>query len=72
MEPRTSVSESTTKSNESNQKSYLLVGYDPYTMDFTQHPGITAEKIAAGIETSKETLKKEGYNFDMCMIPFGM
>jgi len=73
MDPTTtSVSETSTQVNKSNPKYYLTVGYDPYTMDFTAHPGVTADKIAAGIEVTKEAAKNAGYNVDMCMIPFGM
>jgi len=53
-------------------KSYLLVGYEPTQMDFSDHHGFNAEKVLAGIEISKKNMKEAGYPVDICFIPFGM
>ena len=51
----------------------LLVGYDPQTEDFSEPgrpPGLTAEKIEAGIEFGVEQMRKRGWEVDVCKIRF--
>jgi hypothetical protein len=49
----------------------LLVGYDPETVDFSDPglpPGMTAEKIHAGIEVALKDMADRGWETDLCMI----
>ena len=49
----------------------LLVGYDPETVDFSDPglpPGMTAEKIRAGIEVGQKGMADRGWDADLCMI----
>jgi hypothetical protein len=58
----------------SDKKSVLIVGLDPRLIDFTQPgypPGMTAEKVFAGIRSSEELLTGLGYNVQTCMTDFG-
>lgn len=51
----------------------LLVGYDPQTEDFSapgRPPGLTADKIEAGIELGVERIRERGWHVDVCKIPF--
>ena len=51
----------------------LLVGYDPETVDFTEPgrpPGLTAEKIQAGIKLGLERIRERGWDVDVCLIRF--
>lgn len=58
----------------SDKKSVLVVGLDPTLIDFSQPgymPGMTAEKVFAGIKASEEELTKLGYTVQTCMTDFG-
>src|SRR5438309_11953582 len=58
----------------SDKRSVLVVGLDPRLIDFTQPgypPGMTAEKVFAGIKSSEEILTSLGYNVQTCMTDFG-
>ena len=49
----------------------LLVGYDPETVDFFNPalpPGMTAEKIRAGIALTLKRMKDRGWEADACFI----
>jgi len=49
----------------------LLVGYDPKTVDFSDPglpPGMTAEKIQAGIEVALKEMADRGWEADLCLI----
>ena len=55
-------------------KNVLVVGLDPTLIDFTQPgypPGMTAEKVFAGIKSSEDELSSLGYNVQTCMTDFG-
>jgi hypothetical protein len=57
-----------------DKKSVLVVGLDPDLIDFSQPgypPGMTAEKVFAGIRSSEEELTNLGYNVETCMTDFG-
>ena len=50
----------------------LLVGYDPETVDFSDPalpPGMTVEKIRAGIGVSLEQFAARGWEVDVAFIP---
>lgn len=58
----------------SDKKSVLVVGLDPTLIDFSQPgymPGMTAEKVFAGIKASEGELTKLGYTVQTCMTDFG-
>ena|SRR5258706_9293322 len=49
----------------------LLVGYDPETVDFSDPalpPGMTAEKIHAGIAVGVKQFAERGWEADLCSI----
>ena len=49
----------------------LLVGYDPDAVDFSDPalpPGMTAEKIRAGIEFALKQFSNRGWEADVCFI----
>ena len=49
----------------------LLVGYDPETVDFSDPalpPGMSAEKIHAGIAVAMEKFAERGWETDVCLI----
>ena len=52
--------------------SILLVGYDPETVDFSDPalpPGMTAEKIRAGIAATMKQFAERGWEADVGFIP---
>jgi hypothetical protein len=58
----------------SDKKSVLVVGLDPTIIDFTQPgypPGMSAEKVFAGMKASEDELTGLGYHVQMCMTDFG-
>ena len=49
----------------------LLVGYDPETVDFSDPalpPGMTAEKIHAGLAVALKQFAERGWEGDLCLI----
>ena len=49
----------------------LLVGYDPETVDFSNPalpPGMTAEKIRAGVALALKQMTDRGWESDVCYI----
>ena len=49
----------------------VLVGYDPETVDFSDPalpPGMTAEKVHAGIEAAMRQFASHGWEGDVCFI----
>ena len=49
----------------------LLVGYDPETVDFSDPalpPGMTAEKVHAGIAVALKQFAERGWDSDVCFI----
>ena len=49
----------------------LLVGYDPETVDFSDPalpPGMTAEKIYAGVEVALKQMTERGWQAEVCYI----
>ena len=57
-------------------KKILLVGIDPFLIDFSApefaaFPGLTAEKVEAGIKGAIQQLHQKGYEADLCWIDFG-
>ena len=59
-----------------NKKKVLVIGIDPQLIDFTSQefaafPGLTAEKIEAGITGSIRQLNELGYHAELCWTDFG-
>ena len=49
----------------------LLLGYDPETVDFSDPalpPGMTAEKVHAGIAVAMKQFAERGWEADVCLI----
>ena len=49
----------------------LYIGQDPSTVDFSDPalpPGLSAEKIAAGIEQAVQAMKEEGWTAEFCSV----
>ena len=58
----------------SDKKNVLVVGLDPTLIDFTRPgypPGMSAEKVFAGISASEKELTSLGYNVQTCLTDFG-
>ncbi len=58
----------------SEKKSVLVVGLDPLLIDFSDPgypPGMTAEKVFAGVRASEAELTSLGYNVRTCYTDFG-
>lgn len=52
-------------------KRVLLVGYEPTTVDFSDPalpPGMTAEKIRAGIAVALARMAERGWEADLCSV----
>jgi hypothetical protein len=74
MNPEHQASQCEPKSTE--RKSVVIIGLDPWLIDFTSpdfaaFPGLTAEKVLAGITSAEEGLKALGYDAMHCLIDFG-
>jgi len=58
------------------RKSVVIIGLDPWLIDFSSpdfaaFPGLTAEKVLAGITSAEESLKALDYDAQHCLIDFG-
>ncbi len=59
-----------------NKKKVLIIGIDPQLIDFSSpefaaFPGLTAEKVEAGIKGSIQQLNDLGYSTELCWTDFG-
>src|SRR3954447_19039305 len=57
-----------------DDKSVLVVGLDPYLIDFTKPgypPGMSAEKVMTGIKFCEDELAGLGYSVKTCYTDFG-
>src|SRR5436190_21985773 len=57
-----------------NEKSVFVVGLDPRLIDFTKPgypPGMSAEKVFAGIKSCEDELTRMGYAVQTCLTDFG-
>ena len=55
-------------------KSVLVIGLDPTLIDFSDPgypPGMSAEKVFAGMKSSEEELTGLGYSVGTCLTDFG-
>jgi len=73
MNPEKQAAQHDAKSAE--RKSVVIIGLDPSLIDFSSpdaaFPGLTAEKVIAGITAAEEGLKALGYDAQHCYIDFG-
>lgn len=58
-------------------KKVLIAGIDPYIIDFNSpefaaFPGLTAQKIDAGIKEAVRQLGEKGHEADICWTDFGI
>jgi hypothetical protein len=62
--------------NADRHRSVVIIGLDPSLIDFSSpdfaaFPGLTAEKVSAGITAAEEGLRALGYDARHCLIDFG-
>lgn len=58
----------------SDKKRVMVIGLDPRLIDFSQPgypPGMTADKVFAGLKSSEDELTRLGYEVEMCFTDFG-
>jgi hypothetical protein len=56
------------------EKRVLVIGLDPALIDFSKPgyaPGMTAERVFAGLKSSEDELTRLGYSVDTCLTDFG-
>ena len=49
----------------------LLIGLDPAVVDYDRWPGLTAEKLEAGLRRDEATLNDRGFNAQLCFVDHG-
>lgn len=52
-------------------KNVLLIGLDPAVVNYERWPGLTAEKLEAGLRRDEAALNDSGYNARICFIDHG-
>ena len=52
-------------------KNILLIGLDPTVVNYDRWPGLTAEKLEAGLRRDEETLNESGYDARICFVDHG-
>ncbi len=52
-------------------KNVLLIGLDPDVVNYDRWPGLTAEKLEAGLRRDEATLNDRGYDARICFIDHG-
>ena len=54
-----------------SSKSILLIGLDPKVVNYDRWPGLTAEKLEAGLRRDEATLNESGYDASICFVDHG-
>ncbi len=49
----------------------LLIGLDPTVVNYERWPGLTAEKLEAGLRRDEAALNDSGYSAEICFIDHG-
>jgi hypothetical protein len=57
----------TTEPAASAKKHVLLIGLDPKVVDFAAVPGMTEERLAAGLRTALEQVRAAGFDAEWCL-----
>ena len=52
-------------------KNVLLIGLDPAVVNYDRWPGLTAEKLEAGLRRDEAALNDSGYSAQICFIDHG-
>lgn len=52
-------------------KKVLLIGLDPSVVNYDRWPGLTAEKLEAGLRRDEAALKDSGYDAEICFVDHG-
>ncbi len=52
-------------------KSVLMIGLDPSVVNYERWPGLTAEKLEAGLRRDEAALNDSGYAAEICFIDHG-
>ncbi len=52
-------------------KNVLLIGLDPAVVNYDRWPGLTAEKLEAGLRRDEATLNEGGYHARICFVDHG-
>ncbi len=52
-------------------KKVLLIGLDPRVVNYDRWPGLTAEKLEAGLRRDEAALNDSGYDARICFIDHG-
>ena len=52
-------------------KNVLLIGLDPAVVAYDRWPGLTAEKLEAGLRRDEAALKDSGYDAEIYFIDHG-
>ena len=52
-------------------KNVLLIGLDPTVVNYDRWPGLTAEKLEAGLRRDETALNEKGYDARICFIDHG-
>ncbi|MDJ0910846.1 MAG: hypothetical protein QNI99_16825 [Woeseiaceae bacterium] len=54
-----------------SNKSVLMIGLDPAVVNYERWPGLTAEKLEAGLRRDEAALNDSGYAAEICFIDHG-
>jgi len=49
----------------------LLIGLDPKVVNYDRWPGLTAEKLEAGLRRDEALLNESGYKAEICFVDHG-
>ena len=52
----------------SSKKSVIIIGYDPSVVDYSKWPGLTPEKLVAGLEGDLSRMRELGYDAEVLYI----
>jgi hypothetical protein len=53
------------------KKRIVLIGLEPQLADFSNHPGLTPEKLMARLNADVTKLNAEGYDAQLCLVDLG-
>ena len=54
-----------------SNKRVLMIGLDPAVVNYERWPGLTAEKLEAGLRRDEAALNDSGYTAEICFIDHG-